>query len=239
MSGPISVTSTDVTPAVQADNSGGGVGVLVSSSGTGVWAVSNTGTAIIGTSNAPSGVAGEFQGDVNISGTLRGGGHCKIAGTLTGGGDVNITGNVNANDVWLTGQDCAEEFDIDGSGALEPGTVVVINSEGLVSQTIEPYNKRAAGVISGAGKYRPAIVLGRGTSSGDGKACVALMGRVYCKVDASYSRIEVGDMLTTSPTPGCAMRASDPVRAFGAVIGKALASVNGGRDLIPILVTLQ
>jgi hypothetical protein len=35
------------------------------------------------------------------------------------------------------------------------------------------------------------------------------------------------------------MKASDPLRAFGAVIGKALASVNDGRDLIPILVTLQ
>jgi hypothetical protein len=65
------------------------------------------------------------------------------------------------------------------------------------------------------------------------------MGRVYCKVDASYCPIEVGDMLTTSATSGYAMRASDPARAFGAVMGKALASVNHGRDLIPILVTLQ
>src|SRR5271169_5467199 len=61
----------------------------------------------------------------------------------------------------------------------------------------------------------------------------------YCKVDASYSPIEVGDMLTTSATPGCAMKACDPARAFGAVIGKALACVDSGTALIPVLVTLQ
>ena len=96
-----------------------------------------------------------------------------------------------------------------------------------------------AGVISGAGKYRPGVILGREGSTGEGKAPVALIGRVYCKVDALYSPIEVGDMLTTSPTSGCAMKAADPLKAFGAVIGKALAPQRDGRGLIPILVTLQ
>jgi hypothetical protein len=51
--------------------------------------------------------------------------------------------------------------------------------------------------------------------------------------------IEVGDLLTTSPTPGHAMKATDPVRAFGAVIGKALRALGDGQGLIPILVALQ
>jgi hypothetical protein len=46
-------------------------------------------------------------------------------------------------------------------------------------------------------------------------------------------------MLTTSDTVGHAMKACDPVRAFGAVIGKALANLTDGRGLIPILISLQ
>jgi hypothetical protein len=68
---------------------------------------------------------------------------------------------------------------------------------------------------------------------------VALLGKVYCKVDAGYGSIDVGDLLTTSSTPGHAMKADDPVKAFGTVIGKALTQFTGGTGLIPILITLQ
>ena len=65
------------------------------------------------------------------------------------------------------------------------------------------------------------------------------MGKVYCKVDAQHSPIEVGDLLTTSATPGYAMKADDPFKAFGAVIGKALRPLEAGQGLIPILIALQ
>ena len=65
------------------------------------------------------------------------------------------------------------------------------------------------------------------------------MGRVYCNVDASHSPIEIGDLLTTSPTQGHAMKADDPLKAFGAVIGKALGSIKEGLGMIPVLVALQ
>jgi hypothetical protein len=68
---------------------------------------------------------------------------------------------------------------------------------------------------------------------------IALMGKVYCKVDASYGAIEVGDLLTTSSTPGHAMKANDPMKAFGSVIGKALRPLDSGEGLIPILIALQ
>ena len=167
------------------------------------------------------GNAGGFDGNVSVT------------------GNVTVTGTVSASDVTIAGQDFAEDFDIATTTQLEPGTVVVFDGDGAISQCTQPYNKRAAGVISGAGNYRPGVVLGRVGAQGKGKAPVALMGRVFCKVDASYSPIEVGDMLTTSPTSGFAMRASDPSKAFGAVIGKALAAVDEGCELIPILVTLQ
>ena len=65
------------------------------------------------------------------------------------------------------------------------------------------------------------------------------MGKVYCKVDANYSSVEVGDLLTSSATPGHAMKALDPLKAFEAVIGKAMGSLKRGKGLIPILVALQ
>jgi hypothetical protein len=67
----------------------------------------------------------------------------------------------------------------------------------------------------------------------------ALRGKVYCKVDARYAAIEVGDLLTTSASPGHAMKASEPLKAFGAVIGKALSPLQEGQGLIPVLVALQ
>jgi hypothetical protein len=68
---------------------------------------------------------------------------------------------------------------------------------------------------------------------------LALVGKVYCKADAQYSPIEVGDLLTTSSTSGHAMKAQDPMRAFGCVIGKALETLKEGQGLIPILIALQ
>jgi hypothetical protein len=95
-----------------------------------------------------------------------------------------------------------------------------------------------AGVVSCAGEYRHGLVLDKHPSQ-EGRVPVALVGKVYCKVDAEYSSIEVGDLLTTSPTEGHAMKAADAVKAFGCVIGKALGGLKQGRGLIPILVALQ
>jgi hypothetical protein len=66
-----------------------------------------------------------------------------------------------------------------------------------------------------------------------------LSGTAYCQVDARQEPIQVGDLLTTSATPGHAMKASDPLQAFGAVIGKALQPLPAGTGLIPILLALQ
>lgn len=60
-----------------------------------------------------------------------------------------------------------------------------------------------------------------------------------CKVDAMDVAVAIGDLLTTSSTPGHAMKAADQQRAFGAVIGKTLQPCAGVRGLIPILMALQ
>jgi hypothetical protein len=74
---------------------------------------------------------------------------------------------------------------------------------------------------------------------GQAGAMVTLGAYASCKVDASYGAIEVGDLLTTSETPGHAMKASDPARATGAIIGKALAPRARGQGTIPVMVFLQ
>jgi hypothetical protein len=148
-------------------------------------------------------------------------------------GNVVVTG-----DITLTNADCAEQFEIATGAAVEPGTVMVIDQDGALTASEGPYDKRVAGVIAGAGDCRPGIILGNQPSH-NVKQPVALLGKVYCKADAQYAAIDVGDLLTTSPTPGHAMKAGDPIRAFGSVLGKALRGLPAGQGLIPILIALQ
>jgi hypothetical protein len=120
----------------------------------------------------------------------------------------------------------------------QAGRRLPLDDEGALRRCRLAYDKRVAGVIAGAGNYKPGIVLGRNSSAGNWRP-IALVGRAYCKVDARYARVEVGDLLTTSPTPGYAMKASDPHLAFGSVVGKALRRLEAGQDLIPILIASQ
>ena len=87
----------------------------------------------------------------------------------------------------------------------------------------------------------PAIIMGKKPEADVAlhRRPLALTGRVYCKVDAEFAPIEVGDLLTTSPSPGFAMKASDQALAFGSVIGKAMGRLESGRGLVPILIALQ
>ena len=81
--------------------------------------------------------------------------------------------------------------------------------------------------------------MGKGRYLSAASRPIALVGRAWCKVDASHGAIGVGDLLTSSPTAGHAMIANDAKRAFGAVIGKALAPHAEGLGLVPILIALQ
>ncbi|MDH7459832.1 hypothetical protein QEG73_01040 [Chitinophagaceae bacterium 26-R-25] len=174
------------------------------------------GFAVYGKKEGIQGHAGFFEGNVWISGELA----------------VGI-------DIKLPNADCAEDFDIANDESIEPGTVMVLSAEGgVLHKSQRAYDKRVTGVISGAGNYKPGIILDKRQSERNRKP-IALLGKVFCKVDASYSPIEAGDLLTTSDTPGHAMKAMDSLKAFGAVIGKALCPLKEGQGLIPILIALQ
>jgi hypothetical protein len=148
-------------------------------------------------------------------------------------GDMIVTG-----DITLPNADCAEEFTVKNLEMIEPGTVMVLGEEGSLCQSTEAYDKKVAGVVSGAGDLKPGLILDKQSESTN-RMPIALMGKVYCKVDAEYGPVEVGDLLTTSSTPGHAMKATDPLQAFGTIIGKALRPLEAGKGLIPILVALQ
>jgi hypothetical protein len=142
------------------------------------------------------------------------------------------------------GSDLSEQFEINGSRVdmpPSPGMVVSIDPDNtgelIVSNTA--YDYTVAGVVSGAGGVKPGMLMGQSSSPADGDYPVALTGRVYCLVDASYGPVKPGDLLTTSDTPGHAMKVSDHGRAQGAIIGKAMSSLGSGTGLVLVLISLQ
>lgn len=177
----------------------------------GVFGASEEGPGLLGYSR--TGLAGQFYGDVHIAKNLM------------------VDG-----DVFLPGADCAELFNV--ADQIEPGDVVVIHRDGVLRRSASAYDKRVAGVVSGAGRFRPGVMLDSRNGGSPHSAPLALIGKVDCKVDARKYPIEVGDLLTTSATPGHAMKAN-PSDAFGTVLGKALGDLENGLGLLPILVCLQ
>lgn len=140
------------------------------------------------------------------------------------------------------GSDLSEQFDVaGGTVAVSPGSVVSIDpaSPGNLRLSAQAYDRKVAGIISGADGIKPGLLMGQSGSVADGKHPVALTGRVYCKVDASFGAVEVGDLLTTSPTPGHAMKVGDYGQAQGAILGKAMTNLSSGQGMVLVLVTLQ
>lgn len=223
------VVGVSETAAGIEGNSNTGVGVVgVGRRGRGVVGIANDDSAgVEGNSQAGPGVFAQSIGGIALH--ARGG---RLAGRFEG--DVEVTGDLRLVD----GADCAEAFDLADSCDASVGTVMVLGEDGAVRPSSTPYDQRVAGVVSGAGNFKPGIVLDARPATRP-RPLIALMGKVYCKVDADAGVIRVGDLLTTSPTEGHAMRAVDPTRAYGAVIGKAMAPLKCGRGLIPVLVTLH
>jgi hypothetical protein len=157
------------------------------------------------------------------------------------------------------GADLSEQFDVRGSldpesssapepsdtesksNSVQPGMVVCIDPEhpGQLIVSTKPYDRTVAGIVSGAGGVNPGMLMGHHGTVADGKHPIALTGRVYCLADASSGPIRPGDLLTTSARPGHAMKVTDPARAQGAILGKAMAPLERGSGLVLVLVSLQ
>jgi len=171
-------------------------------------------------------------------------------GTINPSAKLDVNGNARVGVLQIVGgADFAENFEVseatssveDATPKVEPGMVVSLDpaSPGKLTLSAQAYDRRVAGVVSGAGGVKPGMVMSQEGTLADGKFPVALTGRVYCWVDASQGAIEPGDLLTTSSTPGHAMKAMDTAKAQGAIIGKAMTGLKSGTGLVLVLVNLQ
>ncbi|HEX4950691.1 MAG TPA: hypothetical protein VFZ34_28770, partial [Blastocatellia bacterium] len=162
---------------------------------------------------------------------------------------IDTNGLVEVAALQITGgADFAEHFDVNvvETNAETPlkvqaGMVVAIDpaSPGKLQLSTRAYDRRVAGIISGAGGVQPGMMMSQAGTLADGQHPVALSGRVYVWVDATRGAVKPGDLLTTSATPGHAMKATNAARAQGAIIGKAMTSLKEGKGLVLVLVTLQ
>jgi hypothetical protein len=159
--------------------------------------------------------------------------------------DTYISGKIHNpvfNQITITGgSDLAEPFKISSpSPEIPVGSVVVIdeNNPGRLKVSSQAYDAKVAGVLSGANGIHPGIQMQQ-EGLLEGGRNVALTGRVYVLADASGGSIQPGDLLTTSSTPGHAMKVTDHAKAQGAILGKAMSGLKEGKGMVLVLVTLQ
>jgi len=153
-------------------------------------------------------------------------------------GTSYFQGPISVPVVSITGADLAERFPITEEAI--PGMVMAIDQDhpGKLCLARGAYNHGVAGIVSGANGLPAGAVLGN-LKGNEAAPPIALSGRVWCWCDGSFGPIQAGDMLTTSSTPGHAMKATDRERAFGAVIGKAMTPLTEGKGLVLVLVQPQ
>lgn len=142
---------------------------------------------------------------------------------------LEITGGSDLSEKFITGE------------KLEPGTLVCIDQQrpGALCESSTSYDRTVAGIVSGAGGIQTGMLMGQKGSLTDGECAVALTGRVFAKATAANGAIKPGDLLTTSELPGMAMKVTDHSAAAGAIIGKAMTSLDSGDGLVLVLVSLQ
>ncbi len=180
--------------------------------------------------------AGYFSGRAYISGDVG-------IGTSAPGRKLDVKGWTRTQVLEIVGgADLSEQFDVESKGGkVEPGMVVSIDADqpGKLILADSPYDRKVAGVVSGAGGVRPGMIMSQKGSVADGKHPIALTGRVWTWCDTANGTIRPGDLLTTSKTPGHAMKAADHAKAQGAMIGKAMTKLEKDTGLVLVLVSLQ
>jgi hypothetical protein len=153
---------------------------------------------------------------------------------------IDTTGKVSLGVLQITGgSDLAENFEFSNK-EIKPGMVVAIDPKnaGKLILARGAYNRTVAGIISGANNLSVGMIL-PDLKEGKNSLPVALSGRVWVYADATRNPIRPGDLLTTSGTPGHAMKVTNHKRANGTIIGKAMSDLKSGTGLVLVLVSLQ
>ncbi|MEO6816656.1 MAG: hypothetical protein ABI177_08130 [Edaphobacter sp.] len=165
---------------------------------------------------------------------------------LTSGSGASITfadGTIQST-AWkgsLCGGDYAESVDVSGDRTrYEPGDVLVVDPEhpGQFLKAAEPYSTLVAGIYS----TKPGLLGRRQTTdpkTSTTEVPMAMVGIVPTKVSAENGSIRPGDLLVTSSILGHAMKGTDRNLLTGAIVGKALGTLESGTGVIEVLVSLQ
>jgi hypothetical protein len=160
-------------------------------------------------------------------------------GTTSPAAKLHVAGMARVDAVQITGADVAEKFPV--SEEVKPGMVVSIDTEnqGQLCLSRGAYNRCVAGVVSGANSLPTGAILGNLPGHEDAVP-IALNGRAWVYCDSTEKAIDPGDMLTTSLQAGHAMAVTDYTKAHGAVLGKAMTSLEKGQTgLVLTLINLQ
>jgi hypothetical protein len=157
--------------------------------------------------------------------------------TVKSDGEIYADGGYHcgkSTNCWFTSDpaDFAEVLPV--ANDPEPGDVLVVNADGKLAASTEPYQHSVVGIYSSA----PSNIGNAEHYGQDGYAPLALVGLVPVKASAENGPITPGDLLVASAAPGHCMHA-DPDPPQGTVIGKAMEGLDEGTGVILMLVTLQ
>lgn len=189
-----------------------------------------------------------FLGGGNVGiGTTNPGAALEVNGTgikLTAGsgGSVTYADGTTQTTAWngvLNGGDYAEDMRATGKKEkYEPGDVLVLaeGDDTDIQKSAESYSTLVAGIYA----TKPGVVGRREeVAKSANNVPMAMVGVVPTKVSAENGPIRKGDLLVTASLPGYAMKGTDRNRMLGAVLGKAMGSLDSGTGVIEVLVTLQ
>jgi hypothetical protein len=157
--------------------------------------------------------------------------------------DFEAEGSAWCRNGWGSGaRAVAENFDT--SDRVSAGDVVCFDRQ---RDTVVLSRAANDPMVCGVVSTQPGVILGSDPEhpAFDDTAPVALCGRVPYKVTDENGPVRRGDLLTTSSTPGHAMKAQprcikgQPVYDAGTIIGKALTGLHSGLGTVEIFVTLR
>ncbi len=142
-----------------------------------------------------------------------------VCTSVDSGGTVGGADEVRTDMTLMLVQDAGDLAEVysTNDGSLGAADVVVLDPtlKSGVRKSTTPYEKGLAGAVA----TNPAMVIGNKGAEGVNGVPVALSGRVPVKVSTENGVIKPGDALTSSSTPGVAMKATKA----GVIIGVAMA----------------